>query len=205
VLFVDQNTGCSDIAMDPENPRILFAGMWQLSLTTWNRTSGSPGSGLYKSTDAGVTWKHLTGHGLPHPPVGKIAVAIATRTSRVYTPIETGDGVPWDGKPAQKGQLWKSDDGGDRWDMMSTDRQLMGRAAYYTRCTVSPDNENEIYFMTSAFSRSLDGGRPPISTAPDGLLLSSRETSGKNGCSIRVWDPIWTDSADTWNRSPTSC
>jgi photosystem II stability/assembly factor-like uncharacterized protein len=165
VLFVDQNTGCSDIAMDPNNPRILFAGMWQLSLSTWNRTSGGPGSGLYKSTDGGLTWKHLTGHGLPNPPVGKIAVAIAKRTSRVYTLIETGDGVPWNGNPPQKGQLWKSDDGGDRWEMMSADRQLMGRAAYYTRCTVSPDNENEIYFMTAAFSRSLDGGRTLNNTA----------------------------------------
>src|SRR5579872_1915783 len=107
VLAVDQDTGCSDIAMDPNNPRILFAGMWQLEMHTWNRSSGGPGSGVYKSTDGGATWKRLSGHGLPTPPVGKIAVAIARRTSRIYTMIETGDGVPWDGKPTQKGQLWK--------------------------------------------------------------------------------------------------
>lgn len=160
VLKVDENTGCSDLAMDPNNPRILIAGMWQLEMHTWNRTSGGPGSGLYKSSDGGATWKHLTRNGLPDPPLGKIAVAMTRRDSnRVFALIETGDGVPWEGKPTQKGQLWRSDDAGEHWILMSSDRQLAGRAAYYTRCTVSPDNENEIYFMTAAFSRSLDGGR----------------------------------------------
>ena len=69
VLFVDENTGCSDIAMDPNNPRILFAGMWQLKIKTWGRVSGGPGSGLYMSRDSGITWKHLTGHGLCKPPL----------------------------------------------------------------------------------------------------------------------------------------
>ncbi|HYL77378.1 MAG TPA: sialidase [Bryobacteraceae bacterium] len=158
VLAVDQNTGCSDLAMDPANPRILFAGMWQLEMHTWGRTSGGPGSGVYKSTDGGSTWKRLSGHGLPNGPLGKIGIAIARRSSRVYALIETGDGVPWNGKPTDRGQLWKTDDGGDRWELVSYDRQLTGRAAYYTRCAVSPDNENEIYFLTAAFSRSLDGG-----------------------------------------------
>jgi photosystem II stability/assembly factor-like uncharacterized protein len=174
VLTVDQNTGCSDIAMDPNNPHVLLAGMWQLQLTTWNRTSGGPGSGLFKSTDGGATWKRLTGHGLPSPPVGKVGVAIAKRGSRVYALVETGDGVPLDGKtdgkPTQRGQLWRSDDLGDNWQLVSYDRQLQGRAAYYTRCAVSPDNENEIYFMSAAFSRSLDGGRTITNTlsAPGG-------------------------------------
>ena len=159
VLAVDENTGCSDIVMDSNNPRLLFAGMWQLEMHTWSRVSGGPGSGLYRSTDGGATWKRLTGHGLPDSPLGKIGVAMARRTSRIYALIETGDGVPWDGKPTQRGQLWKSDDGGDRWELVSYDRQLQGRAAYYTRCAVSPDNENEIYFLTAAFSKSLDGGR----------------------------------------------
>ena len=160
VLFVDENTGCSDMVMDPNNPHILFAGMWQLELKTWTRTSGGPGSGLYKSTDGGATWKHLTGHGLPNPPLGKIAVAMSRKNSnRVYALIETGDGVPWEGKPTSRGELWSSDDGGENWKVTSYDRQLAGRAAYYTRCAASPDNENEIYFMTAAFSRSLDGGK----------------------------------------------
>jgi len=169
VLFVDENTGCSDIAVDPNNARIIYAGMWQLEIHTWGRTSGGPGSGLYKSTDGGLTWKHLTGHGLPNPPVGKIGVAVARKASRVYALIETGDGVPMDGKPTQRGQLWRSDNAGDSWELVSYDRQLQGRAAYYTRCAVSPDNENEIFFLSASFSRSLDGGRTltPIA-APGG-------------------------------------
>jgi photosystem II stability/assembly factor-like uncharacterized protein len=111
VLKVDENTGCSDLVMDPNNSHIMFAGMWQLQLQTWNRTSGGPGSGLYKSTDGGLTWRHLTGHGLPPSPLGKIAVAMSRKnSSRVYAMIETGDGYPFDGKPTSRGVLWSSDD-----------------------------------------------------------------------------------------------
>jgi len=171
VLKVDENTGCSDIVMDPNNSHILFAGMWQLELKTWNRTSGGPGSSLYKSTDGGLTWRHLTGHGLPHSPLGKIGVAMSRKnSSRVYALIETGDGNPFEGKPTSHGVLWKSDDGGENWQDVSYDRILTGRAAYYTRCEVEPDNENEIYFMSTAFSHSLDGGKTltPMPELPGG-------------------------------------
>src|SRR5439155_1510181 len=113
VLFVDENTGCSDLAMDPNNSHVLFAGMWQLEIHTWGRTSGGPGSGLFKSTDQGATWKRLEGHGLPKPPLGRIAVRVAKRDSnRIYALIETGDGVPMDGKPTKSGLPWRSNDGG---------------------------------------------------------------------------------------------
>src|SRR5712692_8207786 len=159
VLFVDENTGCSDMAMDPNNSRILFAGMWQLEIHTWGRTSGGAGSGLFKSTDGGATWKLLEGHGLPKTPVGRIAVRVAPRdSSRVYALIETGDGVPMDGKPTQSGQLWRSDDGGENWQLVNSDRQIRGRTHYYTREEIAPDNENEVYFFSAAFSRTLDGG-----------------------------------------------
>jgi photosystem II stability/assembly factor-like uncharacterized protein len=159
VLFVDENTGCSDMGMDPNNPRTLFAGMWQLEIHAYGRKSGGPGSGLFKSTDEGATWKRLEGHGLPHSPIGRIAVRVAQRDSnRVYALIETGDGVPMDGKAAQSGQLWRSDDGGETWQLINSDRQIRGRTHYYTREEISPDNENEVYFFTSAFSRTLDGG-----------------------------------------------
>jgi photosystem II stability/assembly factor-like uncharacterized protein len=159
VLFVDENTGCSDMGMDPNNPRILFAGMWQLEIHTYGRTSGGPGSGLFKSTDGGATWKRLEGHGLPKPPVGRIAVRVAQKDSnRVYALIETGDGVPLEGKTGQSGQLWRSDDGGENWQLVNSDRQIRGRTHYYTREEISPDNENEVYFFSAAFSRTLDGG-----------------------------------------------
>ena len=168
VLFVDENTGCSDMAMDPSNARILFAGMWQLEIHTWGRESGGPGSGVFTSRDGGTTWTRLTGRGLPAKPVGKVALAIArTNPSRVYALIETGDGVPWNGKDTDTGQLWRSDDGGANWRMINTDRNAMGRAHYYSRMAVATDNENETYYLTASYSKSIDAGA--TLTQPDGL------------------------------------
>jgi photosystem II stability/assembly factor-like uncharacterized protein len=159
VLFVDENTGCSDMVMDPNNPRILFAGMWPLEIHTWGRESGGPGSGLYRSTDGGATWKKLTGHGLPTRMTGKYALAIAkSNSNRVYALIETGDGVPANGKETDRGKLWRSDDGGDNWRVVSYDRTLGGRTHYYFRMAVAPDNENETYYLTASYSVSIDGG-----------------------------------------------
>ena len=207
VLFVDENTGCSDMGMDPNNPRTLFAGMWQLEIHTYGRKSGGPGSGLFKSTDDGATWKRLEAHGLPHSPLGRIAVRVAQRDSnRVYALIETGDGVPMDGKPTQSGQLWRSDDGGENWQLINSDRQIRGRTHYYTREEISPDNENEAYFFTSAFSRTLDGGHTltnmPSSPGGDNHEMWIDPTNGDrmavvndSGVSISVnrghsWDHI---------------
>jgi photosystem II stability/assembly factor-like uncharacterized protein len=159
VLFVDENTGCSEIAMDPSNPRIMFAGMWQLEIHTWGRESGGPGSGLFMTRDGGVTWTKLTGRGLPAKPVGKVMPAIAhSNPKRVYATIETGDGVPWNGQDTDRGQLWRSDDGGDNWRMVNTDRNVLGRTAYYARMAVSTDNENETYYLNASYSKSIDGG-----------------------------------------------
>lgn len=159
VLFTDENCGCSDIVMDPNNPRILFAGMWPLEIHTWGRESGGPGSGLFMSRDEGATWKKLTGHGLPTRTTGKFALAIArSNSNRVYALIETGDGVPYKGQETDRGKLWRSDDGGENWRLVSYDRSLGGRTHYYFRVEVSPNNENETYFLTAGYSVSLDGG-----------------------------------------------
>lgn len=169
VLFTDENTGASEVVMDPSNPRIVFAGMWPLEIHTWGRESGGPGSGIYKSTDEGITWKKLTGHGLPTRTTGKVALAIAnSNPNRVYALIETGDGVPVNGKETDRGKLWRSDDGGDTWRMVSYDRTLGGRTHYYFRVVAAPDNENETYFMTASFSTSLDGGETIRATPPGG-------------------------------------
>ncbi|MBV8205420.1 MAG: sialidase [Acidobacteria bacterium] len=160
VLFVDENSGCSDMAMDPNNPRILFAGMWQIVIHTYGRTSGGPGSGLWRSSDGGSHWTKLEGHGLPHPPIGRIAVRVAKHDShRVYALIETGDGVPFEGKPGQNGQLWRSNDGGENWEVVNSDRNIRGRTHYYSREEIAPDNENEVFFFSAAFTHTLDGGR----------------------------------------------
>jgi hypothetical protein len=91
--------------------------------------------------------------------LGRIAVRVAKKDSnRVYAEIETGDGVPQLNSPGQLGQLWRSNDGGENWEMFNSDRQLRGRTHYYTRTEIAPDNENEVFFFSASFSRTLDGG-----------------------------------------------
>lgn len=151
VLFVNENTGCSDIAMDPKNPGILFAGTWQMIIHTWGKYSGGPGSGVYVTRDAGNTWTHIVGHGLPAQPLGKIAVAIArSDPRRVYALIETG----YDGR----GTLWRSDDGGREWKCVNWEHVIDERPDYTTRIAVSPVNDNEIWFLSNFLSVSYDGG-----------------------------------------------
>jgi photosystem II stability/assembly factor-like uncharacterized protein len=162
ILFVDENTGCSDLAIDPNNSRILFAGMWQMLIRTWGRWSGGPGSGLHVSRDGGTTWERLTDNGLPDSEMGKIAVAIAPSNSdRVYALIESHEGV-----------LWRSNDGGKKWQLINKDIQLIGRPLYYTRFGIAPDNPNELYFLHASFVASLDGGETfktvPRAQAPGG-------------------------------------
>ncbi|MDH5588916.1 MAG: sialidase [Gemmatimonadota bacterium] len=159
VLFVDENTGASSLIMDPNNPRILFAGMWQIRVNTWGRESGGPGSGIFMSRDGGSTWTRLKGHGLPTLPVGKIDVCMSGADSRmIYALIETGDGVPWHGQETESGELWRSENGGYDWRLVNHSRDLGGRTAYYNNCRVSTADPHEVYFLTAGFSRTLDGG-----------------------------------------------
>ncbi|MGQ0537815.1 MAG: VPS10 domain-containing protein [Gemmatimonadaceae bacterium] len=159
ILFVNDSTGCGDLAMDPQNPRVLYAGMWQIEIHTWGRESGGLGSGLYVTRDGGATWTRLTGRGLPAKPVGKIALAVArTNPNRIFALIETGDGAPWNGRETERGKLWRSDDGGHNWRLISYDRNLGGRTHYYFRFAISPSNENEAYFLTAGYAVSTDGG-----------------------------------------------
>ena len=159
VLFVDPNTGGIDVVMHPTNSQTLFAAMWQLEMHTWSRESGGPGSGLYVSHDGGSTWTKLKGNGLPTHTIGKIGLAFAqSKPDRIYALIETGDGVPLHGQPTDNGELWRSDDGGATWKIVSYDRNLACRQPYYTRMAVSTDNPDEAYFLCATFSRTLDGG-----------------------------------------------
>jgi photosystem II stability/assembly factor-like uncharacterized protein len=159
VLFVDEGTGASSLIMDPNNPRILFAGLWTVQVNTWGRESGGPGSGIFMSRDGGDSWTRLQGRGLPILPVGKVDVCMSQADSRrVYALIETGDGVPWHGQETEDGELWRSSNGGYDWELVNHSRDLGGRTAYYNNCRVFPDDANEVFFLTAALSRSYDGG-----------------------------------------------
>ena len=149
VLFVDRNTGCSGLSIDANDPSVLFAGTWEVVMHTWAMFSGGPGSGVYVSRDTGTTWTRLADPGLPTSPLGKIDVAVAPSNSRrVYALIQT----------ASQGSLWRSDDGGRKWAVVSRDRTLIGRAGYYIRIAVNPQNDLEVLVANSSFHRSLDGG-----------------------------------------------
>src|SRR5262249_53564676 len=138
VLFKDADTGASDVCLDPNNPRIVFAGLWQMRRRPWEMTSGGPGSGLYVSRDGGDTWKLLKDKekGLPEGIWGKIGVAVAPSDSRrIYALIE-----------AEKGGLFRSDDGGDKWERVNGGRYLSQRAWYYSTLTVDPSNADVVWF-----------------------------------------------------------
>jgi photosystem II stability/assembly factor-like uncharacterized protein len=149
VLKKDSDTGASDVAIDPSNPNTLFAGFWQARRFPWDLQSGGPGSGLYVTRDGGDTWKQLTGKGLPDGIWGKVGVAIAPSDSRrVYALIE-----------AEKGGLFRSDDGGENWELASANRALRQRAWYYTTLTVHPTNPNEVWFPQVPMLKTIDGGK----------------------------------------------
>jgi photosystem II stability/assembly factor-like uncharacterized protein len=167
-LWTNKNTGCSDLALDANNPSVVYAGMWEFKLRSWIRVSGGAGGGIYKSYDGGSTWKELT-NGLPTGElapdgkpysVGKISIGVSRKNPNyVYANIETGDGEPtWDFPHVANGQLWQSTNAGYSWAVKSYNRNINARPAYYTRNEVSPDNELEVYFFSPKFSITKDGG-----------------------------------------------
>ncbi|MGE5347524.1 MAG: WD40/YVTN/BNR-like repeat-containing protein [Acidithiobacillales bacterium] len=148
VLFVDDKTGASSLSMDPTNPRILYAGFWQVVRKPWTLESGGPGSGLWKSTDGGDTWKKLAG-GLPEGIVGKIGVAVSpARPDRVWAMVE-----------AEMGGLFRSDDGGGKWTRVNEDNRLRQRAWYYTHVTADPKNPDTVWVLNVQCLKSVDGGK----------------------------------------------
>ncbi len=188
VLYVNDSIGASDLVMDPNNPRILFAGMWHIAFNTWGRESGGEGGGIYMTRDGGDTWTKLEGNGLPRLPVGKIGLCMTPADSdRIYALIETGDGVPWKGRETESGEVWRSDDGGGAWQLVTHNRDFGGRTGYYNNCRVLPDDPDEAMFLTAQLTRTIDGART-------GTALQGRSRPGGD------YHDLWIDptDADRW-------
>ncbi len=143
---LNATSGASDLSMDPSNPRILYAAFWDHQRLPWQVRSGGAGSGIWKSTDGGDSWTKLT-EGLPKL-MGKIGVAVSpANPERVYAIIE-----------AEKGGLFRSDDAGKNWRLLSEDRLIQTRSWYYMNVTADPQNADVVYVMNAPVLKSIDGG-----------------------------------------------
>jgi len=149
VLYQDEETGASDVCFNPANPRILFAGLWQVRRYPWGMSSGGSGSGLHMSRDGGDTWTRLEGKGLPDGIWGRVGVRVApSEPNRVYALIE-----------AAEGGLFRSDNGGDSWSQVSDSRGIRQRAWYYSTLTVDPNNADVVWFPQVPMLKTSDGGK----------------------------------------------
>jgi photosystem II stability/assembly factor-like uncharacterized protein len=150
VLFKSQDAGAADLSIDPNNPRNLFASIWQARRNFWSMSSGGPDSGLWRSSDGGDTWEDISGRpGLPAGPLGRIGVAVSpARSGRVWATIE-----------AEDCGLYRSDDGGDTWELVSGDRDLQGRPWYYQHVFADPADANTCWILSYDAWKSVDGGK----------------------------------------------
>jgi photosystem II stability/assembly factor-like uncharacterized protein len=148
VLYVSDDTGVSSLIMQPGNPMVLFAGMWEARRYPWMLTDGGNKTAIYRSTDGGDTWTKLT-KGLPDEPLGRIALAAApSNPNHLYALIGSKEGM-----------LWQSTDMGDSWMKVSDNHALDVRPFYFSKMEVSPDNEERIYFLSLFLMESTDGGK----------------------------------------------
>ncbi|MBS1915724.1 MAG: glycosyl hydrolase [Bacteroidetes bacterium] len=149
-LYVNDQTGCSDLVMEPNNPSVFYAGMWHVKRTPYSMESGGEGSGLYKSVDGGETWTNLSSNkGLPKGIWGIVGVSVVpSNTDKIFALIENANGG-----------LFSSSDGGYTWTLVTDNRDIRQRAWYYNKIFVDPKNENIIYVLNVFFMRSNDGGK----------------------------------------------
>ncbi|HUV12204.1 MAG TPA: glycosyl hydrolase, partial [Acidobacteriota bacterium] len=151
VLYIDERTGASDLVMSATNPRILFAGTWQVERKPWTLIDGGEKGGVYRSLDAGDTWERLE-KGLPEGKLGRTGVTVSpVRPDRVWV-IQEGD-------EEDKGGLFRSEDGGDTFTKINREHEIRGRAWYYNHVYADPIDENTVYVMNAGFHKSVDGGK----------------------------------------------
>ena len=149
VLYINDSTGISSLSMDMNNPRILYAAAWQHRRYPWTVVSGGPGCGLWKSDDAGETWKKIN-DGLPDQ-LGKIGISVSRANSnRVYAIVES---------EKSKSGLYRSDDAGKSWKLFSNNQDITARSWYYMKVTSDPRNQNVVYVLNAPVMRSIDGGK----------------------------------------------
>ena len=152
VLFRSNEAGSVDLSMDPHNPRVLYASVWQALRQPWKMTSGGPGSGIFKSTDGGDTWTEITRNpGLPEGTVGRVGVAMSpAKRERVWALIEAS---------YEDAGLYCSDDGGASWERINAERALVQRPWYYSHVFADPRDPETVFIMNLKAWRSTDGGR----------------------------------------------
>jgi photosystem II stability/assembly factor-like uncharacterized protein len=150
VLYRDDKTGAIDMSIDPNDPSVIYAALWEAYRNEYHMSSGGPGSGLFKSTDGGETWKEITrAPGMPSGVVGRIGVALSpANPKRVYALVEN-----------DSGGLFRSDDAGATWKLVNDNRAIRQRAFYYTHVFADPKNADVVYVENTSLFRSKDGGK----------------------------------------------
>ncbi len=150
VLYISEKTGAVDLAMNPKNPREMYAAMWRAERKPWTFIDGDEEGGIYKTTDGGDNWNKLESD-LPDGLIGRIGLALSPKQpDRVWAQVTAEKG---------KGGLYRTDDAGKTWTLISEDRNLQGRGWYYAHVTADPNDENTVWAMNAGFFKSIDGGK----------------------------------------------